>query len=83
MTVSMTNVRRRSGIAVFLLGVLALGLLVVGGRERSSSVTRLPIQRSARVINQSERMPTGPRAVNTLGTVKTPASRRAIEKASP
>ncbi|MGB4272950.1 MAG: serine hydrolase [Propionicimonas sp.] len=40
MTVSMTNVRRRSGIAVFLLGVLALGLLVVGGRERSSSVAQ-------------------------------------------
>lgn len=40
MTVSMTNVRRRSGIAVLLLGVLALGLLVVGGRERSSSVAQ-------------------------------------------
>lgn len=40
MTVLMTNVRRRSGIAVFLLGVLALGLLVVGGRERSSSVAQ-------------------------------------------
>lgn len=40
MTVLMTNVRRRSGIAVLLLGVLALGLLVVGGRERSSSVAQ-------------------------------------------
>jgi menaquinone-specific isochorismate synthase len=52
-------------------------------RSRSSSVTRLPIQRSASVMSQSLRMPTGPRALSTLGTVKMPASRRAIENASP
>ena len=52
-------------------------------RSRSSSVTRLPIQRSASVISQSLRMPTGPSAASVFGTVKMPASRRAMENASP
>ena len=45
-------------------------------RSRSSSVTRLPIQRSASVISQSLRMPTGPSAASVFGTVKMPARRR-------
>ena len=52
-------------------------------RSRSSSVTRLPIQRSASVMSQSLRMPTGPSAAIVRGTVKTPARRRAMENASP
>ena len=36
-------------------------------RSRSSSVTRLPIQRRARVISQSDRIPAGPRVAAGAG----------------
>ncbi len=49
----------------------------------SSSVTRLPITRSATVISARDRIPTGPATGNSRGRVSSPASRRAIEKASP
>ena len=52
-------------------------------RSRSSSVTRLPITRSATVISARDRIPTGPATGSSRGRVSRPASRRAIEKASP
>ena len=51
--------------------------------SRSSSLTRLPITRSATVISPRERMPTGPAAGRNRGRVSSPASRRAMENASP
>jgi hypothetical protein len=39
--------------------------------------------RSATVISACERIPTGPAAGRKRGTVSSPASRRAMEKASP
>ena len=52
-------------------------------RSVSSSVTRLPMTRSARVIRSRERIPTGPAAGSSRGTVSSPASRRAMENAAP
>ena len=52
-------------------------------RSRSSSVTRLPITRSATVISGRDRIPTGPAAGRSRGRVSRPASRRAMENASP
>jgi hypothetical protein len=43
----------------------------------------LPIQRSASVISQVERIPGGPSVGSRRGTVTKPASRRAIENDSP
>ena len=51
--------------------------------SRSSSVTRLPMTRSATVISARDRIPTGPAAGSRRGTVSSPASRRAMENASP
>ncbi|MFC7575802.1 hypothetical protein ACFQX8_27865 [Klenkia terrae] len=39
--------------------------------------------RSATVISTRERMPTGPAAGSSRGRVSSPASRRAMENASP
>ena len=49
----------------------------------SSSVTRLPITRSATVMRARERIPTGPAAGSSRGRVRSPARRRAMENACP